>query len=65
MPLNFNVIKLLSLAATAAFFAVLWAPLLINFLYKDGADLDCGPTTGTITDIDGNVYQTIEVCNQW
>lgn len=34
MPLNFNVIKLLSLAATAAFFAVLWAPLLINFLYK-------------------------------
>ncbi|MCX6828617.1 MAG: hypothetical protein NT002_04975 [candidate division Zixibacteria bacterium] len=38
---------------------------LINFLYKDGADLDCGPTTGTITDIDGNIYQTIEVCNQW
>jgi len=34
MPLNFNVIKLLSLAALAAFFAVLWAPILINFLYK-------------------------------
>jgi len=38
---------------------------LINFLYKDGADLDCGPTTGTLTDYDGNVYQTIRICNQW
>jgi uncharacterized protein (TIGR02145 family) len=38
---------------------------LINYLYKGGADPDCGPTTGTITDIDGNVYQTIKICNQW
>jgi phospho-N-acetylmuramoyl-pentapeptide-transferase len=34
MPFSFNVIKLLGLAAIAAFFAVLWAPILINFLYK-------------------------------
>ena len=32
--MNFNVIKLFSLTATAAFLAVLWAPLLIDFLYK-------------------------------
>jgi len=32
--LTFNVIKVLSLAATAAIIAVLWTPLLTHFLYK-------------------------------
>lgn len=38
---------------------------MINYLYKSGADPDCGPATGTVTDIDGNVYQTIKICDQW
>jgi phospho-N-acetylmuramoyl-pentapeptide-transferase len=33
-PLTFNVIKIFSLAAISCFLAVLWEPLLSNFLYK-------------------------------
>jgi uncharacterized protein (TIGR02145 family) len=38
---------------------------LINSLYKGGPSPNCGPETSTVTDIDGNVYQTIKICNQW
>lgn len=38
---------------------------LISYLYKGGPEPDCGPETGTVTDIDGNVYQTIKIGDQW
>ncbi len=34
---------------------------LINFLYKHGP----APFCGTVTDIDGNTYQAVKICNQW
>jgi uncharacterized protein (TIGR02145 family) len=37
---------------------------LINYLYKGGPEPDCGETTGTVTDIDGNVYVTIKIGDQ-
>ena len=38
---------------------------LINYLYKHGQAPNCGPETGTVTDIDGNIYHTIKIDNQW
>ena len=38
---------------------------LINYRYKSGSEPDCGPETGTVTDIDGNVYHTIMIGEQW
>lgn len=37
---------------------------LINFKYKDGPVPDCGPELETVTDIDGNVYQTVTIGEQ-
>jgi len=37
---------------------------LISYLYMDGPGPLCGET-GTMTDIDGNVYQTIKIGDQW
>jgi uncharacterized protein (TIGR02145 family) len=38
---------------------------LIAYVYKGGPEPNCGPETGTVTDIDGNVYQTIKIGGQW
>lgn len=38
---------------------------LINYKYKAGPEPNCGPETGIVVDIDGNIYQTIEIGNQW
>jgi uncharacterized protein (TIGR02145 family) len=38
---------------------------LINYLYKGGAAPNCGPEIGTVTDIDGNIYHTIKIGEQW
>jgi len=38
---------------------------LINYLYKEGPAPDCGPETGTVSDIDGNTYLTIKIGDQW
>jgi len=37
---------------------------LISYLYNDGPEPDCGETTGTVTDIDGNVYLTVTIGTQ-
>jgi len=37
---------------------------LISFIYMDGPGPICGET-GSMTDIDGNVYQTIKIGDQW
>jgi uncharacterized protein (TIGR02145 family) len=38
---------------------------LINDQYKNGPDPICLPNIGTVTDIDGNIYYTFEIGNQW
>jgi len=38
---------------------------IINNLYRGGPDPNCGPETGTATDIDGNIYHTIKIGDQW
>jgi len=38
---------------------------LINYLYRGGPEPDCGPETGTETDIDGNIFHTIKIGDQW
>jgi len=37
---------------------------LIYYKYKGGPEPDCGPT-GIVADIDGNVYHTIKIGDQW
>jgi uncharacterized protein (TIGR02145 family) len=37
---------------------------LISFLYSDGPEPDC-EKTGTVTDAEGNVYQTVRIGSQW
>ena len=38
---------------------------IINFLYRGGPAVNCGNIMGTVTDIDGNIYQTVKIGNQW
>ncbi|MCB2231581.1 hypothetical protein KQH82_12755 [bacterium] len=38
---------------------------LVNYLFLGGSSPDCGTETGTVTDIDGNVYKTVRICDQW
>lgn len=38
---------------------------LINNIYKSGPDPNCGTEIGTMSDIDGNVYYTVKIGDQW
>jgi len=38
---------------------------LINFIYKNGPDPDCGLEMSTMTDYDGNTYYTVKIGEQW
>lgn len=38
---------------------------LINYLYKGGPAPDCGMEYGTVTDINGNIYLTVKIGDQW
>jgi len=44
---------------------ILDATYTINYLYMSGPDPDCGLETDSVTDIDGNVYQTVKIGDQW
>jgi uncharacterized protein (TIGR02145 family) len=37
----------------------------INYLYRSGPEPICRPEMGIVSDIDGNVYQTIKIGEQW
>ncbi|MEW6014867.1 MAG: FISUMP domain-containing protein [Candidatus Zixiibacteriota bacterium] len=38
---------------------------LISYLYKSGFPPECGLETGTMRDIDGNLYKTVKIGNKW
>lgn len=38
---------------------------LVNYLFMAGPGPDCGTETGTVMDIDGNVYRVVKICDQW
>jgi uncharacterized protein (TIGR02145 family) len=38
---------------------------MLNFLYRGGPAPYCGLETGTVTDIDGNIYNTVKIGDQW
>nr|MBN2277004.1 hypothetical protein [candidate division Zixibacteria bacterium] len=46
------------------FINILDAAYLINHIYKGGPGPYCGGT-GIVTDIDGNIYKTIKIGDQW
>ncbi len=48
-----------------AFANVADAVYMINYVFKGGPAPDCGPEMGTVTDIDGNIYHTIKIGDQW
>ena len=37
---------------------------MVALLFQGGPDPDCGPGPGTVTDFDGNVYQTVTIGDQ-
>ncbi len=41
------------------------AVYVVNYIFKSGPAPNCGPETGTMTDIDGNTYPTVKIGGQW